>query len=115
MPGYVKDAVPHTVWFYQPMLTRVVLPHAALFAGVVAVGELVVGAALFLGVGTRGATALGALLTINYFLLNGLRVVDVGNDLALMVGCVVVLLSAAGRTFGIDAYLARRWPAVLLW
>jgi len=37
------------------------------------------------------------------------------EDAAVFFSALVCLLGAAGRVLGIDAYLARRWPQVLLW
>jgi uncharacterized membrane protein YphA (DoxX/SURF4 family) len=115
MHDHVAKLAPHVVPFYRPFLTAVVIPHANVFGPLVAAGEVAVGAALFLGVGTRLAAACGMLLTLNYFLLNGLTVVDVSNDFAILTGCAVVLITAAGRTLGLDAYLVRRWPRMPIW
>jgi thiosulfate dehydrogenase (quinone) large subunit len=115
MPGYLADQIPRAAAWYRPALAAVVLPHARLFAGLVSIGEVSVGFALLFGAGTRLAAAVGMFLTANYFLFNGLSVLDESNDFAIMVGCFVVLLTAAGRTFGVDAFLARRWPDCPLW
>jgi len=115
MPGYVADQLPRAAALYRPVLAAVVLPHARVFAALVAIGEVSVGCALLLGAGTRLAAVVGMFLTANYFLFNGLSVIDESNDFAIMIGCLVVLLTAAGRTFGVDAVLARRWPNCPLW
>jgi thiosulfate dehydrogenase [quinone] large subunit len=115
MPGFVARLAPHAAGWYQPVLAHVVLPHAILFAALVSIGEVAVGFGLLFGALTRLAAAGGILLTANYFLLNGLTVADVSNDFAILVGLIVVFLSRAGRTLGVDAWLARRWPHVPLW
>jgi thiosulfate dehydrogenase (quinone) large subunit len=115
MPHFVAQLQPHAARWYQPVLTHIVLPHATVFAALVSVGEVAVGVALLFGAVTRLAAAGGIMLTANYFLLNGLTVADVSNDFAILIGLIVVFLSRAGRTLGIDAWLARRWPNVPLW
>lgn len=115
MPHFVARLAPDAARWYQPVLAHIVLPHATLFAALVSIGEVAVGLALLFGAVTRLAAAGGIMLTANYFLLNGLTIVDVSNDFAILVGLIVVFLSRAGRTLGVDAWLARRWPRVPLW
>jgi thiosulfate dehydrogenase [quinone] large subunit len=115
MPGFIAQHVQHDTGHYIAFLQSVVVPHGVLFAGLVAIGETAVGAAMLLGVTTRFAAVIGILLTTNYALLNGTSLTDVSNDRALLVGFIVVLLTAPGRVFGIDAYLARRWPRAICW
>jgi hypothetical protein len=37
------------------------------------------------------------------------------EDAAVFFSALVCLLGAAGRAWGIDSYLARRWPRIWLW
>jgi hypothetical protein len=37
------------------------------------------------------------------------------NDAAFFFIALIVMLGAAGRAFGADYYLAKRWPKVKLW
>ncbi len=115
MPGFIAQHVQHGTGLYIAFLRSVVVPHGALFAGLVAIGETAVGMAMLLGLTTRFAGAVGIILTTNYALLNGTSLTDVSNDRALLVGFIVVLLTAPGRVFGIDRYLARRWPRGIWW
>jgi uncharacterized membrane protein YphA (DoxX/SURF4 family) len=115
MPGFLGGHVQHHPGWYSSFLGAVVLPHATLFAALVALGELGVSISLLAGVATRLGAAVGILLTTNYVLLNGTGFSDVSNDRALLVGFLVVLLAASGRTCGVDMYLAKRWPRVWLW
>jgi thiosulfate dehydrogenase [quinone] large subunit len=115
MPTFIAQHVQHGTGPYIAFLRDVVVPHGALFAALVAIGETAVGIAMLLGVTTRAAAAVGIILTTNYMLLNGTSLTDVSNDRALLVGFIVVLLTAPGRVFGIDKYLARRWPRAILW
>jgi thiosulfate dehydrogenase (quinone) large subunit len=96
MAGVITDRMPHVTPWYQPVLTGMILPHVAFFAPLVAVTEIVVGVALLAGLGTRIAAGIGILLTLNYFLLDGLSAVDVSNDAAFVVGLTVLILTAGG-------------------
>jgi uncharacterized membrane protein YphA (DoxX/SURF4 family) len=115
MGDFIQTQLQQATGFYRPILAAVILPHTGFFAPFVAVMEIAVGVALIVGGATRLAAALGILLTLNYFLLDGMSVIDVSNDAAFMVTLTVVLVTAAGRTAGLDAALARRWPRVWLW
>jgi uncharacterized membrane protein YphA (DoxX/SURF4 family) len=110
MGGVITDRLPHVVWFYRPFLSGVVLPHVGFFAPLVALTEIVVGVSLLLGGATRPAAAVGMLLTADYFLLDGMSVVDVSNDFAFVVGLAVLFFTAAGRVAGLDRWFGRRAP-----
>lgn len=102
--------------FYQNFLIHTVLPHIALFAVLVTVAETAVAIALIIGLGTRLAAVIAMLLLTNYMFAKGLWWWNPSsNDGAFFVIALVLALCAAGRTFGIDAALARRWPRSLLW
>lgn len=102
--------------FYRELVQQVVLPNASLFAVLVTWGELLVGVSLILGLLTRLASAVGLLLAINYMFAKGAWFwTPSSNDAAFVVIFLALLIGAAGRTFGLDAYLARRWPRSPLW
>ena len=101
---------------YQHFLQQVVIPHATLFSHFVMVGELAAGLSLLLGLGTRVGAAIAMFLFLNFMLAKGrLFWSPDSEDAAVFLSALVCLLGAAGRVWGIDAYLARRWPRVLLW
>jgi uncharacterized membrane protein YphA (DoxX/SURF4 family) len=79
-------------------------------------GELVAGLSLLLGIGTRLGAAVAMFLFLNFMLAKGrLFWSPDSEDAAVFFSALVVLLGAAGRVWGVDAYLAKRWPRVLLW
>jgi uncharacterized membrane protein YphA (DoxX/SURF4 family) len=87
-------------------------PSAALISW----ADLVVGVTLVLGVFTRLAAALALLLLASRVYLAGVWSWDPSSsDTAFGVVAVALLLGAAGRTFGLDALLAKRWPRSPLW
>lgn len=117
MTGFLKNvALPGAHGFYRGFLEAVVLPHPELFAGLVLAGEAVAALGLVTGTATRLAGAVAALLALNYMLAKGAWPwTPSSNDAAFLVIAVVVALGAAGRTLGVDAALAKRYPGVPLW
>ena len=79
-------------------------------------GELLVGCALVLGLLTRLAAA-GALIIVLYPLLAEAPELETATrvELAWAGISVALLIGAAGRTFGLDAFLAKRWIRSPLW
>jgi uncharacterized membrane protein YphA (DoxX/SURF4 family) len=102
--------------FYQDFVRQAVLPNTPLFAVLVVWGELLVGTTLVLGVVTRLSAAVALLLTTNYMLAKGAWFWNgSSNDAAFAAIALALIIGAAGRTFGLDAFLARRWPRSPLW
>jgi uncharacterized membrane protein YphA (DoxX/SURF4 family) len=102
--------------FYQEFVRGVVLPHVQIFAGLVSWGEVLVGMALVLGFCTRFAASAGLLLTLNYMFAKGnWPWYPSSNDAAFAAISIALLLGAAGRTLGLDIFLAERWPRSPLW
>lgn len=102
--------------FYQEFVQRMVIPHASLFAILVSWGELLVGLSLVLGLLTRVSAVVAFLLTVNYMFAKGNWFwTPSSNDAAFAMISLALLLGAAGRTFGLDSLLARRWPRSAFW
>lgn len=99
--------------WYRAFVSSVVLPHASLFAALVVLAELYVATAMLLGLTTRLAGAVAILLLVNYLCAKGMTPWSpASNDSADIVLSLVVAIGAAGRTFGLDVYLSKRFPAV---
>lgn len=101
--------------WYKPFLTGVVIPHHQLVAGLVAWGMMLVGLALLSGLLTRPAALAGIFMTLNFYLAKGGGSPATTSDQAFMAGLLVVFLARAGRSFGLDGWLARRYPGSPLW
>jgi uncharacterized membrane protein YphA (DoxX/SURF4 family) len=102
--------------FYQEFVRAVVLPNAEAFAVLIGWGELLVGVTLVLGVLTRFSAALALLLALNYLFAKGDWFwTPSSNDAAFVAISLALLVGAAGRTLGLDAFLARRWPRSPFW
>lgn len=101
---------------YQQFLQHVVIPHATLFSYLVIAGEVAAGLSLLIGLGSRLGAGIAMFLFLNYMLAKGrLFWSPDSEDAAVFFSALVVLLGAAGRVWGLDCYLARRWPRGLLW
>lgn len=117
MLGFIHAMLkrPGVVW-YQHFLQSVVIPHATLFSILVMVGEVIAGVLLLTGTMTRLGAAIAMILFVNYMWAKGAWFWSPNSeDAAVFFSALVILLGAAGRSFGVDVFLARRWPRVLLW
>jgi thiosulfate dehydrogenase (quinone) large subunit len=111
-----QRAMEHSHLFYRGFLQEVVLPNAQLFAALVTWGELLVGVSLILGLMTRLSATVALLLTVNYMLAKGAWPwTPSSNDAAFAAISLALVIGAAGRTFGLDSMLAKRWPRSALW
>lgn len=96
---------------YQQFLQHLVIPHAIVFSYLVMAGELVAGISLLLGIWTRAGAAIAMFLFLNFMLAKGrLFWSPDSEDAAIFFSALVCLLGAAGRVWGVDSFLARRWP-----
>lgn len=101
---------------YKQFLERIVIPHVVLFSHLIVIAEIVTGVSLLLGLATRLGATIAMFLFLNYLFSKGrLFWSPDSEDAAVFLSALVCLLGAAGRVWGIDAYLARRWPRVPLW
>ena len=102
--------------FYQEFARRVMLPRVALFAMLIAWSELLVGTTLVLGLLTRISAALALLLAVNFMFAEGGWFWTASSSYAAFaVVALALLIGAAGRTLGLDVFLAKRWPRSPFW
>jgi len=101
---------------YLHFLQQVVIPHATLFSYLVMTGEAVAALLLLTGTMTRVGAAVAMFLFLNYMLAKGRMFWSPDSeDAAVFFIALVVFLGRAGRVWGVDAYLAKRWPRSPLW
>jgi len=92
------------------------LPRVALFAMLIAWSELLVGTTLVLGLLTRISAALALLLAVIFMFAEGGWFWTASSSYAAFaVVALALLIGAAGRTLGLDAFLAKRWPRSPFW
>jgi thiosulfate dehydrogenase (quinone) large subunit len=116
MPKIVaKQASENPILFYKQFLEGTVLPSSSTFAQLTAWGETVVGIGLTLGLLTGVASVVGLFLVINYGLATQwMSPGQQGFHLVLFFLMLAFLFARAGRTWGLDGWIARRWPGTLL-
>lgn len=91
-------------------------PELAQLASMIAWGELLVGCCLILGLGTRLAAALAFLLALRFMLAERSELWSTSSSYpSWAMVSLALLLGAAGRTMGLDAVLAKRWPRSPFW
>ncbi|MDE2180989.1 MAG: DoxX family protein, partial [candidate division NC10 bacterium] len=78
-------------------------------------GMILAGLALLFGLLTRPAALAGIFMTLNFYLAKGGGSPATTSDQAFMAGLLVVFLTRAGRSLGLDCWLARRYPRSQLW
>lgn len=112
MPVLVaKQAAENPILWYKAFLEQTVLPNAATFATLTAWGEVLVGLSLTTGI-LAGLGALGGLwLSINYGLASAhMSSASLGFHYMLVATLAILFLARAGRAWGLDAWIAWRWP-----
>jgi uncharacterized membrane protein YphA (DoxX/SURF4 family) len=116
MPKIVaKQASDNPVIFYKHFLEDTVLHHSETFARLTAWGETVTGLGLTLGFCTGLASLVGLILVINYGLATQwMSPGQQGFHIVLFFLMVAFFFARAGRTWGLDAWLARRKPRSIL-
>jgi uncharacterized membrane protein YphA (DoxX/SURF4 family) len=108
---YIKSSHSPAIWKW---VMGIMASHATLAAPMQGVAECSLGVLLLLGLFTRPA-ALAA-----FFLLGSLWISELGTSwiwelLVPVMASLGLAIGRAGRTWGIDAILARRNPTSLLW
>lgn len=101
---------------YLHFVQQVVIPHSTLFSYLVMTGEAVAALSLLTGTMTRVGATVAMFLFLNYMLAKGRMFWSPDSqDAAVFFIALVVFLGRAGRVWGVDAYLAQRWPKSPLW
>jgi uncharacterized membrane protein YphA (DoxX/SURF4 family) len=116
MPTIVaKQAAGNPLLFYKHFLEDTVLTHSDLFAHLTAWGEVITGVGLTLGLLTGVASLTGMVLVFNYGLATQwMSPGQQGFHLVLFTLMVTFFCSRAGRTWGLDGWLATSTPRSLL-
>ena len=101
--------------WYTDFVQQIVIPHATLFSYLVMTGELVAAISLLTGTATRIGALVAMFLFLNYMLAKARMFWSPDSeDAAVFFIALVVFLGRAGRVWGIDGFLARRWPNLWL-
>ena len=97
--------------WYSDFLAGFVVPNAGVFAHLTAFGETVIGLGLTLGLATRLSSVVGLVVMANYFLATFWVGYCQQGFHILLITCMTAFLGAgAGRTWGLDGEVMRRFP-----
>lgn len=101
---------------YANFLLHTVHAHIALFTWMLILGGLLAGALFLLGLLTRLAAILAMLMSFFFlFAVWGGPMPYWSSHAALLIMALATLIAAPGRTWGIDAIIARRTKVKILW
>ena len=116
MPKIVaKQASENPIVAYKQFLEGTVLTHPELFATLTAWGETAVGLGLTLGLLTGVSSLVGLVLVTNYGLATQwMSPGQQGFHIVLFALMISFFLARAGRTWGLDAWIAARKPGSFL-
>ncbi len=109
----LTDATPGTI--SAALIQSYYLPHVKLLAWFVVLGELGVGAALLTGTATRIACAAGIVMNSSFFLATNGSFASFDNNAFFILIQLVLLTTAAGRFFGVDYFLSKKFSNNYLW
>jgi thiosulfate dehydrogenase [quinone] large subunit len=116
LSGFLGQVLVDATPAYQAFARAIVLPHVEIVAALVIIGETFVAIAMLAGIATRLGALVAVLLLLNYMLAKGMALwIPASNDAADIVLAIVVGVGAAGRVWGVDAVLSKRYPHVPLW
>lgn len=112
--GFLSEAAKSAFPWYRPIVNALLIPHVHALGTVVVAAEVSIGTLMIIGLATRAA-AIGALvLLVNYESAKGSPPWQPGIDQSDIVLALIVLVSAAGRAYGFDAAVHRRFPKAIV-
>jgi uncharacterized membrane protein YphA (DoxX/SURF4 family) len=101
---------------YLHFVQQVVIPHSTLFSHLIMTGEMFAAISLLTGTLTCLGALVASFLFLNYMLAEGRWFWSPDSeDAALIFITILLFFGRAGRVWGIDKCLAKRWPRGRLW
>ena len=91
-------------------LTGTVVPHASFFAWSIALSELAIGLSLLFGIFARLGGLLAIFRAVTNVLIAGAKPDTLGHNYMLALAGLVIMISAAGRAYGLDRLIIARFP-----
>ncbi|MFZ3091449.1 MAG: TQO small subunit DoxD [Nitrospirota bacterium] len=102
--------------WYKYFLENFAIPHWQAFGYQVMLGEILVGLSLIFGILTGLSSFFGFLMIMNFYFASSYAEGERAWFFWIIaVSHMVVMLTRAGRAFGIDYFLSKRFPRSLLW
>lgn len=102
--------------WYKYFLENLAIPHYQAFGYQVMIGEIAVGLSLILGVLTVFGSFFGLFMIINFYYASSYAESQwYWTFWIIAVSHIVVMLAKAGRAFGIDYFLSKKFPRSVFW
>jgi uncharacterized membrane protein YphA (DoxX/SURF4 family) len=108
-PGVRNPGVPD---FYRAFLGDVVIPNANVFRLLVMNWELVFSICVILGLGIRVLPLFQIFANLNYIVLKTYASPAANTDRLVIIIMLTLVIVGAGRYYGVDAYLRRRFRSL---
>jgi uncharacterized membrane protein YphA (DoxX/SURF4 family) len=109
--NYIQHGSAPEIWKQVMAFTA---NHASMAAPVQGLTEIALGVLLVLGLLTR-PVALVAFLYLGSLWVSEWGTAWIWELLVPVLASLALVIGSAGRTWGVDSFLARRWPNPLLW
>jgi uncharacterized membrane protein YphA (DoxX/SURF4 family) len=109
--NYIQNGSAPEIWKH---VMAFMANHAAMVAPVQGFTEITLGVLLVLGLLTR-PVALVAFLYLGSLWVSEWGTAWIWELLVPVLASLALVIGSAGRTWGVDSFLARRWPHSLLW
>lgn len=99
--------------WYKSFLLNTAIPNYEIFSYLVVYGETLVGLSLLLGLLTRISSVFGIFMNINFFLGNQwISPANKNVNILFIVLQIIFIISAAGRSVGVDGILKKRFSKI---
>ena len=107
--GFLNEATKSGFPWYRPIVSALIIPHAHAFGTLVLISEVSIGILLILGLWTRAAAVIAIILLVNYESAKGSLPWQPGIDQSDIVLALIIFVCDAGRTYGLDVIVNRRF------
>lgn len=114
LQAFLNESLKAGFPWYRPIVSTVIIPHSHTFGIIVAIAEVTIGILLILGLATRVAAVAAIALLINYESAKGSLPWQPGIDQSDIVLALIVFVCAAGRVYGLDAVVHKRFSRAIV-
>jgi uncharacterized membrane protein YphA (DoxX/SURF4 family) len=112
--GFLAEAAKSGFPWYRPIVRALIIPHVQIFGTLVLTAEVTIGILLILGLGTRVSSIVAIVLLANYESAKGSPPWQPGIDQSDIVLALIIFVCAAGRAYGLDGIVHRRFSKAMV-